>query len=62
LGTVSREPPSPLPRRAALHWDEYGGAEHADLERRNVDIERAAPQLERDRAEFIERKRAASTA
>ena len=28
--------------KAALHWDEYGDSEHADLERRNVEIERAA--------------------
>jgi len=42
---------------AALHWDECGDAEHADLERRNVEIERAAAQLERDRADFLQRKR-----
>ena len=47
---------------AALHWDEYGDPEHAELERRNVEIEHAAAQLERDRADFILRKRAASTA
>ncbi|HEX6699668.1 MAG TPA: hypothetical protein VF101_02965 [Gaiellaceae bacterium] len=47
---------------AALHWDKYGEPEHAELERRNVEIERAAAQLERDRADFIQRKRAASTA
>ena len=43
--------------KAALYWDDYGDAEHADLERRNVDIERAAAQLERDRADFRLRKR-----
>ena len=47
---------------AALHWDEYGDPEHAELERRNVVIERAAAQLERDRADFILRRRAAVTA
>jgi hypothetical protein len=46
---------------AALHWDEHGDPEHAELERRNVEIERAAAQLERDRADFIQRRRAAST-
>src|SRR5262249_50885214 len=46
---------------AALHWDKHGDAEHAQLERRNVEIERAAAQLERDRADFLERKRTAST-
>ena len=45
--------------KAALHWDEYGDPERAELERRNVEIERAAAQLERDRADFIQRKRAA---
>lgn len=48
--------------KSALHWDHYGDAEHAELERRNVEIERAAAQLERDRAAFITRKRAASPA
>ena len=47
---------------AALHWDEYGEPERAGFERRNVEIERAAAQLERDRADFKQRKRAASTA
>jgi hypothetical protein len=51
-----------LRHEAALHWDEYGDPEHAELERRNVEIERAAAQLERDRAAFIERKRAVPTA
>jgi len=46
---------------AALYWDEYGDPEHAELERRNVEIELAAAQLERDRAAFVLRKRAAST-
>ena len=44
---------------AALHWDEYGEPELAELERRNAVIERAAAQLERDRADFKQRKRAA---
>jgi hypothetical protein len=48
--------------QAALHWDKHGDIEHADLERRNVVIERAAAQLERDRADYIVRKRAASVA
>jgi hypothetical protein len=47
---------------AARHWDEHGDPEHAELERRNVEIERAAAQLERDRADFIRRQRAASKA
>jgi hypothetical protein len=47
-------------KEAALHWEEYGDPEHAELERRNMEIERAAAQLERDRAGFIRRKRAAS--
>ena len=47
---------------AALHWDAYGDPEHAELERRNVEIEHAAAQLERDRADFVQRKSAASTA
>jgi hypothetical protein len=46
---------------AALYWDRYGDPEHAELERRNVEIELAAAQLERDRAAFILRRRAAST-
>jgi len=41
---------------AALHWDKCGDPEHAELERRNVKIEQAAAQLERDRAAFIQRK------
>jgi hypothetical protein len=36
-----------------------GDGEHAELERRNAAIERAAAELERDRVDFIERKRAA---
>lgn len=47
---------------AARFWDEYGDGEHAELERRNVEIERAAGQLERDRAAFVQRRRAAATA
>jgi hypothetical protein len=47
---------------AALHWDEYGEPEHAELERRNAEIEHAAAQLERDRADFIQRQQAALTA
>jgi hypothetical protein len=46
--------------KAALHWDECGDSEHAELERRNVVIERAAAQLERDRAVFKQRTGAES--
>jgi hypothetical protein len=45
---------------AALHWDVYGDPEHAELERRNVEIEHAAAELERDRADFIQRKKRAA--
>jgi hypothetical protein len=48
--------------KAALYWDDHGEPEHAELERRNVEIERAAARLERDRADFVQRKRAAPTA
>jgi hypothetical protein len=47
---------------AAIYWDVYGEPEHAELERRNVEIELAAAQLERDRADLIRRKHARSTA
>ena len=45
----------------ALYSDEYGDLEHAELERRNIEIERTAAQLERDRADFIQRRRVAPT-
>lgn len=41
-------------QEAAQLWDEQGKPEQADLERRNVAIERAAAALERDRAEAAE--------
>jgi hypothetical protein len=48
-------------KEAARHWYECRDPEHAELERRNVEIERAAALLERDRADFIKRRRAGST-
>ena len=42
---------------AARRWDQLGRAEHAELERRNVEIELAAARLERDRAALAERDR-----
>ena len=44
-------------QEAALYWEEHGDREHAALERRNMEIELAAAQLERRRADFIQRKR-----
>ena len=45
---------------AALHWEGRGELERAELERRNVEFELAAAQLERDRADFKQRTQAVS--
>lgn len=42
--------------RAAVYWDERGAPERADFERRNIQIELAAADLERDRADFERRR------
>ena len=42
----------------AERWEEQGDAEQAELERRNVEIELAAAQLEQDRAALIDRRQA----
>lgn len=49
-------------KAAAVDAYMRGELEWAEFERRDVEIERAAAQLERDRADFKQRKRAASTA
>jgi len=40
---------------AAIFWIERGDDARAELERRNVEIERAAASLERDRADLVDR-------
>jgi len=40
----------------AQRWEEQGDSELAELERRNVEIELAAAQLEHDRAALIDRR------
>jgi len=42
--------------RAAVFWTEQGDRERAELERRNVTIEEAAAELERDRAALARRR------
>jgi hypothetical protein len=39
---------------AAAYWANLGDSAHAELERRNAAIERAAARLERDRADLEE--------
>ena len=41
---------------AAKFWVGRGDAERADLERRNAAVERAAAEIERDRAKLLERE------
>lgn len=41
--------------QAATRWEEKNDLERAKLERRNAELEIAAAQLERDRAEVEER-------
>jgi hypothetical protein len=41
---------------SAAYWEREGDLERAGLERRNEKIEREAAQLERDRADFVERR------
>jgi hypothetical protein len=43
---------------AALYWEAHGDRERAALERRHMEIERAAAQLECNEADFIRRRRA----
>jgi hypothetical protein len=48
--------------QTALYWEEHGDREHAALERRKVEIEHAAAEIERREADFIHRKRTARSA